>query len=125
MLALPMVVVRDTATGHLNYVQDTATGFALHNATTTTSLAASAPTQLADLTAPTAVGAGPIDIYAVRTSADITPTDGSSLLRILNGGLIFNGTTAPNLSANTYFGNGTTPLEALVYTAGGLSDASN
>jgi autotransporter-associated beta strand protein len=122
MLASPTVVVRDAATGALNFVRDTgtATGFALHNATTTASLAASAATSLADLGASTAVAAGPVDVYAVRTSANITATDATSQLRILNGGLIFNGNAAPNLSANTYFGNGTAPLEALVYTSPGL-----
>lgn len=125
MLASPTVVVRDASTNDLNFVQYVAgTGFALHGATTTSSLASSAPTLLADLSLGTTVGAGPVDIYAVRTSANIAPTDATSLLRILNGGLILNGAAGPNVSVNTYFGNGTTPQEALVYVRGGQSGYS-
>ncbi len=125
ILSTPALIVRDPASGDLNFVQYVAgSGFTLNSATTTTSLAVSAPTSLADLSAVTSVGSGAVNILAVRSSANITPTDATSLLQINNGGLILNGAAGPNVSVNTYFGNGTTPQEALVFVRGGQSSAS-
>jgi hypothetical protein len=56
-----------------------------------------------------------VDILALKASADITATDTTSLLRINSGGLIFNGATAPNISANLVFGTLGAAKEALVY----------
>ena len=106
MLLTPNVYVRLAGGAQgANFVQYGGTnGFTLHTATTVNSLAASAATSLADLSSGTTtmgVG-GALDMLAVRTSGDIAPFDGTSVLRINNGGLIVNGTAsaaAPAISS--------------------------
>jgi autotransporter-associated beta strand protein len=128
MLATPSIVVQDPVSGAYNYVTYGAgNGFTVYTGATVNSLGASAATSLADLSgAPVQVGTGIIDVMAVRTSADITPTDGTSLLRIDNGGLIINaGATSPTISSNVFFGTApASPAEAFVYVSGGPAATS-
>ncbi|MEI9894804.1 MAG: hypothetical protein WDN28_13180 [Chthoniobacter sp.] len=128
MLATPSIIDQDPTTGAYNFVQyDASAGFQANTAATVDSLATSAITSLADLSgaSPITVGSGTIDIYAVRTSADIAPTDSTSVLRINNGGLIINaGTASPTISSNLFFGAGTSAAEAFVYVSGGAASHS-
>jgi autotransporter-associated beta strand protein len=81
---------------------------------------------VADISTADTAGAGNIDIQAIRTSANIAPTDSSTLLRVARGGLIINGNTASTLSANTLFGTGTgaSLTEAIVYVREGQTGTS-
>lgn len=119
ILTSPSIFIRLQAPGSdANFARyDATTGVREHNVGTVATLGTSAAINVADITAAGTVGAGNIDIQAVRTSANITPTDGSSLLRIARGGLIINGNTASTLSANTLFGTGpgANLTEAIVY----------
>ncbi|MCX6839395.1 MAG: autotransporter-associated beta strand repeat-containing protein, partial [Verrucomicrobia bacterium] len=129
ILATPSIVGRASTgadTNSLNFLRyDVTNGFLLHNATTTASLAASAATSLADITGGAqAVANITVDVLALRTDSNITPTDGTSLLRLANGGLIMNGTTAATISSNLRFGTGATAQEALVFVSGGQTGAS-
>ncbi|MGC3968299.1 MAG: autotransporter-associated beta strand repeat-containing protein [Pirellulales bacterium] len=108
---------------------DAANGLARHSVTTVGTLTASAATNVGDISAPAVVGAAPgdvVDIAALRLTADVTSFDGSQLLRINTGGLIFNGATAPQLSVNTLFGTGTgaSLREAIVYVRDGQTGSS-
>ena len=82
-------------------------GFAEHNVPTVATLAASAATNVGDITVADVAGAGVIDVGALRVAANVTPTDVTTLIRIANGGMIFNGATAPIVSAPVRFGTGT------------------
>jgi autotransporter-associated beta strand protein len=127
ILTTPSVFVATGAAQDANFARyDAAAGFAQHSVTTVGTLAASAGTNVGDITSADIAGAGPIDIAALRTSANITPTDASTLIRINNGGLIFNGATAPVISADVLFGTGTGAglKEAIVYVRGGQTGAS-
>ena len=119
ILTSPSIFVRLQAAGSdANFARyDATTGVREHNVTTVTTLGASAGTNVADISTANTAGAGNIDIQAIRTSANIAPTDGSTLLRVARGGLIINGNTASTLSANTLFGTGTgaSLTEAIVY----------
>ncbi len=105
---------------------DAVNGLMEHNVTTVATLAFTAATNVGDITVADIAGAGVIDVAALRTSADITPTDITTLIQINRGGLIINGATASNLSANTLFGTGTGALltEALVYVRDGQTGTS-
>jgi autotransporter-associated beta strand protein len=109
-----------------NFVSyDTTNGFVPYTGPSTTSLAATAPGTVGNISAlGDTAGAGIIDLSALRTAGNITPTDGSTLIRLGTGGLILNGATAPNISANLSFNNGATPIEALTYVRDGQSGAS-
>ncbi|EDY20582.1 autotransporter-associated beta strand repeat protein [Chthoniobacter flavus Ellin428] len=130
MLALPDVYIRLAGTGQdANFAQyGGANGFAVNNAVTTTALDGSAPaTDLADLSSATTVGNAvgqTVDILAVRTSANISSFDPSDILRINNGGLIMNGSTAPTISSNLFFGTSAGAAEALVYVRDGQTGTS-
>jgi autotransporter-associated beta strand protein len=128
ILATPSIVGRASTgadTNSLNFLRyDVTNGFLLHNATLAANLNASAATSLGDFSAAQVVAAGTIDLLALRTSSNITPTDGTSLLRLANGGLIMNGTTAPAISSNLRFGTLAAPQEALVWVSGGQTGAS-
>jgi autotransporter-associated beta strand protein len=125
ILALPTIVGRSSTSQDLNFLRyDVTNGFLLHNATTVSDLTVTAANSLGDFSAAQQVAAGIIDILALRTSANITPTDGTSLLRLANGGLIMNGTTAPVISSNLRFGTGATAQEALVWISGGQTGNS-
>ena len=128
ILTTPSIFIRLQAAGSdANFARyDAANGIMAHSVTTTTTLGASAGTNVADLSTADTAGAGNIDIQAIRTSANIAPTDGTTLLRIARGGLIINGNTASTLSANTLFGTGAgaSLTEALVYVREGQSGFS-
>ncbi len=120
ILAAPTVVGRTAAGQDLNFLRyDNTNGFMLHNATLATDLTVSAATSLGDFSAVQQVAAGTIDVLALRTSANITPFDSTSLLRLANGGLIMNGPTAAVISGNLRFGTGGAAQEALVWIGGG------
>jgi autotransporter-associated beta strand protein len=123
----PHTVVRATgASQDANFVTYVANGFALHTGTTSPNLGTSAATNIGNITAADIAGAGNIDIYALRTDSNISPTDGTTLVRIGSGGLILNGGGGPDISANLLFGTGTGSnlAEALVYVRDGQSAAS-
>lgn len=128
ILTTPSIFIRLQATGSdANFARyDAANGIMEHNVTTVTTLGASAGTNVADISAADTAGSGNIDIQAIRTSANIAPTDGTTLLRVARGGLIINGNTASTLSANTLFGTGTgaSLTEAIVYVREGQSGFS-
>lgn len=126
ILTVPSVFVALAGSGQdANFARyDAATGFREHNVTTVPSLTASAPTNVGDITTADVVGTAPaeiVDIGALRTSANINSFDGTQLLQINNGGLIFNGTAGPTLNVNTLFGTGTGAglTEAIVYVRDG------
>jgi autotransporter-associated beta strand protein len=125
MLATPNIYVRLAgAAQDATFASLTSGTFTLNTATTVGTLSASAASSLADLSASGTVASGAVDVLAVRTAADISPADATSLLRINTGGLIFNGATAPVLSTNVYFGTSGVPKEALVYVRDGQTGAS-
>lgn len=119
ILTVPSIFIRLQAAGSdANFARyDSTNGIMEHNVATVTTLGTTAGTDVADISAADTAGAGNIDIQALRTSANIAPTDGTTLLRIARGGLIINGNTASDLSANTLFGTGTgaSLTEAIVY----------
>ncbi len=121
-LATPNIVLRNlAANSDANFASVIAThGFQLHSATTTTSLGASAATSIADLSTATTIGAASVadafDVYALRTSANLDGTDSTDVLRVNNGGLILNGSTAPVLG-------GTTPFTLRFGTSAAATDA--
>lgn len=101
---------------------DATNGFLIHNNAKVTTLGTTAPANVGDIAGADTAGTGNIDVLDLRTSASIAPADASTLIRILNGGLILNGSTAPNVSANALFGSGAGNLtEALVYVRDGQS----
>ena len=129
LLTSPSVVGLGLNDGNLNFLRyvDGTSGLALHNATTTGTLAVTAPTSLADiLGGAQAVADSTISVRALRTDSNITAAGSNSLLQIVSGGLILNGTTAPVISSNLAFNNGTagTLGEALVFVRGGQTGAS-
>lgn len=128
ILTTPSIFIRLQAAGSdANFARyDAANGIMEHNVATVSTLATSAGTNVADISAADTAGAGNIDIQAIRTSANIAPTDGSTLLRIARGGMIINGNTASTISANTLFGTGAgaSLTEALVYVREGQSGFS-
>ncbi|MEQ1859582.1 MAG: autotransporter-associated beta strand repeat-containing protein [Chthoniobacteraceae bacterium] len=127
IITVPSIVTAAPGIGQdANFVRyDSTNGFTLHNVATVGTLAASAPANVGDIVSVDIAGAGIIDILNLRTAASITPTDGSTLIRVLNGGLIVNGSTAPNIGANVLFGtSGSSLTEALVYVRDGQSGAS-
>jgi autotransporter-associated beta strand protein len=119
ILTAPSIFIRLQAAGSdANFARyDAVNGIMEHNVTTVTTLGATAGTNVADISVADTAGVGDIDIQAIRTSANIAPTDGTTLLRVARGGLIINGNTASTLSANTLFGtgNGASLTEAIVY----------
>ncbi|MBX7209625.1 MAG: autotransporter-associated beta strand repeat-containing protein [Verrucomicrobiaceae bacterium] len=127
ILSVPSIVTAVSGSGQdADFVRyDATNGFMAHNVTTVTALGATAPTNVGDISAAgSTAGAGIIDVLALRTAGNITPTDGTSLVRILGGGLILNGSTAPNISANVSFNSGSAAIEALTYVRDGQSGAS-
>ncbi len=105
---------------------DATNGIMVHNVPTVPTLGTSASTNVANVAAADVAGAGNVDIQAVRTTADIAPTDGTTLVRIARGGLIINGGTGATISAPLLFGTGTgsSLTEAIVYTRDGQSGVS-
>ncbi|MGB8170116.1 MAG: autotransporter-associated beta strand repeat-containing protein, partial [Chthoniobacteraceae bacterium] len=104
---------------------DTTNGFMPYNGATVTTLSATAPASVGTISGSDTAGAGNIDIAALQTAGNIAPTDGSTLIRISNGGLILNGSTAPTISTNVLFGTGAASLvEATVYVRDGQSGPS-
>ncbi len=127
LLTVPSIVAAATGVGQdADFVRyDLTNGFLIHNNAKATTLGSTAPASVGDIPSADTAGAGNIEVLALRTSASITPTDPSTLIRILNGGLILNGNTAPNISANVLFGSGVGSLaEALTYVRDGQSGAS-
>jgi autotransporter-associated beta strand protein len=125
MLVTPNIYVRLLGAAQDATFASLSGGVLISNtANTTAGLSLPAPNELVDLSAPTTVASGTVDVLAVRTSADIVPGDATSLLRINTGGLIFNGATAPVLSANVYFGTPGVPKEALIYVRDGQTGTS-
>lgn len=123
----PHTVVRATgASQDANFVTYGANGFTLHTGTTVATLAATGATSIGDIASADIAGAGNIDIYALRTNSNISPTNGTTLVRIGTGGLILNGASGPDISANLLFGTGTgaSLAEALVYVRDGQAAAS-
>ncbi|MBL9133229.1 MAG: hypothetical protein JNG86_18610, partial [Verrucomicrobiaceae bacterium] len=102
-------------------------GIREHSVTTIGTLAATASGNVADITAADVAGAGNIDIQALRTIANITPTDGTTLVRLARGGLIFNGNAGADISAPVLFGTGAgaSLTEAIVYAREGQAVASS
>jgi autotransporter-associated beta strand protein len=128
ILTTPSIFIRLQAPGSdANFARyDAVNGIMAHSVGTVTTLGTSAGTNVADISTADTAGAGNIDIQAIRTSANIAPTDSSTLLRVARGGLIINGNTASTLSANTLFGTGTGASlnEAIVYVREGQTGIS-
>ena len=132
ILTVPSIFIALAGVGQdANFTRyDAGTGFREHSVTTAATLATTAATNVGDIVAADTVGAAPndiIDIAALRMSANVGSFDGSQLLRINNGGLIFNGATASGLNVNTLFGTGTgaSLTEALVYVRDGQTGISS
>lgn len=127
ILTTPAIFIKPQTPGDANFARyDSTTGIREHDVSTVASLAATDPTKVANVTAIDIAGTGNIDVQALRTNANITPTDGSTLVRIARGGLIMNGTTAPVISAPLLFGTdvGASLTEAIVYVRDGQTGAS-
>lgn len=127
ILTVPSIVTAANGVGQdANFVRyDATNGFMAHTVTTVGTLAATSPTNVADISAAgDTAGVGTIDVLALRTAGNIAPTDATTLLRILGGGLILNGSTAPVISANLSFNSGSAAIEALTYVRDGQSGAS-
>ena len=131
ILATPSVFVSLAGSGQdKNFASyDAVNGFMEHSVTTITTLSATAPANVANITAADTVGAGIgeiIDVLDVRTSANVASFDPTTLLRINGGGLIMNGNTAPTISSDVLFGTGTgaSLTEAIVYVRGSQTGAS-
>jgi autotransporter-associated beta strand protein len=128
ILTTPSVFVRLQTPGDANFARyDATTGIREHDVTTVTSLAATASANVADISVADVAGAGNIDVQALRTSANITPADVSTLIRIARGGLIMNGADGVSLSAPVLFGTGpgASLTEAIVYVREGQAAASS
>ncbi len=125
-LVAPSIVTAPAGPGQdANFLRYNLTGgYMEHVVATVSTLAATAPANVGNITSSDVAGAGNIDLRALRTSANIAPTDGSTLVRINNGGLILNGNTAPTVSANLLFGTGAALAEALVHVRDGQNGAS-
>lgn len=126
-LVAPNIVAAEQGVGKdatfLSY--DTTNGFVSYTGATATSLATSAPGVVGLISAAgTTAGAGLIDLSALSTAGNIAPTDGSTLIRLTTGGLILNGNTAPNISANLSFNTGSAAIEAVAYVRDGQSGVS-
>lgn len=126
ILTVPSIFVALAGSGQdANFARyDAVNGIREHTVTTVGTLAAGAAANVGDITASDIAGAGTIDIGALRTAADIAPTDITTLIRINNGGLIFNGATAPIISADVLFGTAAATKEALVYVRDGQTGVS-
>lgn len=128
ILAVPSIFVALSGSGQdANFARyDATNGFMQHNVPTVTTLGATAASNVGDISTADTAGAGPIDIGALRISANVGATDGTTLIRINNGGLILNGSTAPVVSADTLFGTGTGAglKEAIVYVRDGQTGTS-
>jgi len=88
ILTTPSIFVRlAVANSDANFARyDAVNGIREHTVTTIGTLAASASGNVADVLAADIAGAGNIDVQALRTIANITPTDGSTLVRLARGG---------------------------------------
>ncbi|MGV3660650.1 MAG: autotransporter-associated beta strand repeat-containing protein [Prosthecobacter sp.] len=128
ILTTPSIFARlQAANSDANFTRyDTTNGIMVHNVATVASLGATASANVADISAADVAGAGNIDVQAVRTTADIAPTDGTTLVRIARGGLIINGGSGATISAPLLFGTGTgsSLTEAIVYAREGQSGVS-
>ncbi|MDB6120926.1 MAG: Autotransporter-associated beta strand repeat protein, partial [Verrucomicrobiaceae bacterium] len=127
ILAVPAVYVRQSGVGQdADFATYGVNGFQLNNANQlANNLTGAQAASLGVVTAATNVGTGAANtILDLRTSANISGTDGTSLLQITGGGLIMNGATAPVISANLTFGTTATPNEALVYVRDGQTGTS-
>ncbi len=128
ILSVPSIFARLQAAGSdANFTRYNATGgIMVHNVATVATLGASAAANVADISSADTAGAGNIDVQAVRTTADIAPTDGTTLVRLSRGGLILNGNTGATISAPLLFGTGTgaSLTEAIVYAREGQSGVS-
>ena len=127
ILTTPSIFIRPQTPGDANFARyDATTGVREHDVATVTTLATTDPTKVANVGSADTAGAGVIDVQALRTSADISPTDGTTLVRIARGGLIMNGTPAPVISAPLLFGTdvGASLSEAIVYVRDGQAGAS-
>lgn len=128
ILTTPSIFARLQAAGSdANFTRYNATGgIMVHNVTTVATLGTAASANVADISTADTAGAGNIDIQAVRTTASIAPTDGTTLVRIFRGGLIINGGTGATISAPLLFGTGTgaSLTEAIVYAREGQSGVS-
>lgn len=127
ILTTPAVFARLQTPGDANFVRyDAAGGLVVHNVTTVSTLAATASANVADISAADVAGSGNIDVQALRTSASITPADGTTLIRLARGGLILNGSTAPVISAPLLFGTatGASLTEAITYVREGQTGTS-
>lgn len=131
MLTVPSIFVALAGSDQdANFARyDAVNGLREHNVTPVATLAATAATNVADITVADTVGTAPaevVDVAALRMAANVSSFDGSQLLRINRGGLIFNGAIASTLSANTLFGTGTGSnlSEAIVYVRDGQTGTS-
>lgn len=127
ILTVPSIFARLQTLGDANFTRyDAVGGIMEHNVATVGTLAASASANVADIAAADVAGAGNIDVQALRTTANITPTDGTTLVRLARGGLIINGGTASTLSAPVLFGTGAgaSLTEGIVYVREGQTGTS-
>lgn len=128
ILSVPSIFARlQAANSDANFTRYNATGgIMVHNVTTVGTLGASASANVADISGADVAGAGNIDVQAVRTTSNITPTDGSTVVRIARGGLIINGDSGATISAPLLFGTGAgaSLTEAIVYAREGQSGVS-
>lgn len=102
---------------------DVANGFIPYNGAVITTLSGTGIVGDISAAGDTAA-AGVTDVSALRTAGNIAPTDGTTLVRIGTGGFIFNGSTAPVVSAPIAFNNGTAAIEAMVYVRDGQTGVS-
>jgi len=130
MLNAPSIVGRNATTGSLNFLRHPALPPA-SSSTTPRPRGPSEPPQPPRLpTSPggaQAVANGTIDVLGPAHGCAISAGGGSSLLRLANGGLIMNGTTAPSRSSSDLrFGTAATAQEGSVWVRGGQTgDSSN
>ena len=94
ILTVPSIFVALAGSGQdANFARyDAVNGLREHNVTPVTTLVATAATNVADVTVADTVGSAPaeiVDVAALRMAANVTSFDGSQLLRINRGGLIF------------------------------------
>lgn len=128
ILSVPSIFVRlQAANSDANFTRFNATnGIMVHDVSTVATLGASASANVADISSADVAGTGDIDVQAVRTTANITPADGTTRVRIARGGLIINGNSGATISAPLLFGTGTGAnlTEAIVYAREGQAGVS-
>lgn len=114
-------MINRTALSFLDYNPDTSSGFSnaaftVTSSTGTFNAGANNGTDIV-ITGTTAAQtiSGTADVYALRVGGVNNSAISGGTLRLRSGGLITT-TTTNNISSNVYFGDGTTPVEAVIFT---------